>query len=71
MRTSGPICEPRCRTTAQVVMVDADPARADGRLGASRPSDAALFGSGLDPSDSVILAALQAFEDGRLERRQR
>lgn len=45
-----------------------DEARACGRLGARRLSDSVLFGNGSDPTQTLILAALDAFEEGRKER---
>jgi len=45
-------------------------ARAAGRLGARRVPDTALFPSGLDPSDSCVVAVLDAYLAGQLERRE-
>jgi hypothetical protein len=44
-----------------------DEARAAGRMGASRPGDAALF---VDPSDTFIGLVFAAFERGRAERQR-
>ena len=45
-----------------------DEARACGRMGARRLSDTVLFGDGTDPTQTLILAALDAFEEGKKER---
>lgn len=45
-----------------------DEARACGRMGASRLSDTVLFGDGFDPTQTLILQALEAFEEGKKER---
>jgi len=47
-----------------------DEARACGRMGARRLSDTVLFGNGNDPTQTLILAALEAFEEGRKERNE-
>ena len=43
-------------------------ARAAGRIGLSRIPDQALFPGGLDPSDSCVIAVLDAYLAGQLER---
>jgi hypothetical protein len=45
-------------------------ARAAGQMGAARVPDEALFPGGLDPSDSCVIAVLDAFLSGQLERQQ-
>ena len=44
-------------------------AHAAGAMGAPRIPDEALFAGGADPSDTAIHCLLQAFDEGRLERK--
>ena len=63
-RYSPPTLDPRARQQAEALARDA------GRRGASRVPDAALFPGGLDPSDSCVIAVLDAYLAGQLERRE-
>lgn len=62
--TRQPVIDARTREQAEAIARDA------GRNGAIRVPDAALFPGGLDPSDSALIAVLDAYLAGQLERRQ-